>query len=136
MKLKVSSLLVQWIRRYASCPSGWVTIFLFWFSNKFHATIDAVLANPSAYYSGLLPPFYRPLLYAWREVEGSYSQRCSSFVVGSLSPYHCCPVTEASAKHVYQFLPSESRSPHPCVRNSALSMEIYTGPPHGVSSFV
>ena len=78
-------------------------------------SIDAVLANPSAYYSGLLPPFYRALLSAWREVEGSYSQRCSSFVVGSLSPFHCCPVTEASAKHVYQFLLSESRSPPHCV---------------------
>ena len=93
INLKVSSLLVQWIRRYASSPSGWVTIFSFWFSNQFHATIDAVLPNPSAYYSGLLPPFYRALLSAWREVEGSYSQRCSSFVVGSLSPYRCCPVT-------------------------------------------
>ena len=101
IKLKVSSLLVQWIRRYASSPSGWVTIFSFWFSNQSHATIDAVLPNPSAYYSGHLPPCYRVLLSAWREVEGSYSQRCSSFVVGSLSPYHCCPVTEASAKHVY-----------------------------------
>ena len=55
IKLKVSSLLVQWIRRYASSPSSWVTIFSFWFSNQFHATIDAVLTNPSAYYSGLLP---------------------------------------------------------------------------------
>jgi len=99
-------------------PSGWVTIFSFWFSNQFLATIDAVLANPSAYYSGLLPPFYRALLSAWWEVEGSYSQRCSSFVVGSLSPYHCCPVNEASAKHVYQFLLSESRSlPTNCVEN-------------------
>ena len=113
IKLKVSSLLVQWIRRYASSPSSWVTIFSFWFSNQFHATIDAVLANPSAYYSGLLLPFYRALLSAWREVEGSYSQRCPSLVVGSLSPYHCCPVTGASAKHVYQFLLSESHSPPP-----------------------
>ena len=96
-----------------------MTIFSFWFSNQSHATIDAVLPNPSAYYSGLLPPFYRAFLSAWREVEGSYSQRWSSFVVGSLSPYHCCPVTEASAKHVYQFLLSKSRSPPPpnCVEN-------------------
>ena len=127
-KLQVSSLLVQWIRRYASSPSGWVTIFSFCFSNQFHATIDAVLANPWAYYSGLLPPFYHALLSAWREVEGSYSQRCSSFVVGSLSPYHCCSVTEASAKHGYQLLISESRSPPTVLRNSALSMGNYTGP--------
>ena len=33
IKLQFSSLLVQWIRRYASSPSGWVTIFSFWFSN-------------------------------------------------------------------------------------------------------
>ena len=135
IKLKVSSLLVQWIRHYASSLSGWVTIFSFWFSNQFHATIDAVLANPSAYYSGLLSPFYCALLSAWREVEGSYSQHCSSFVLGSLSPFHCCPVTEASAKHVYQFLLYES-SPPTALRNSALSMDIYTGPPLGVSSLV
>ena len=64
IKLNISLLLVQWIRRYASSPSGWVSIFSFWFSNQFHATIDAVLANLSAYYSGLLPPFYRALLSA------------------------------------------------------------------------
>ena len=62
IKLKVSSLLVQWIRRYASSPSSWVPFFSFWFSNQFHATIDAVLANPSAYYSSILPlpPFIVP----------------------------------------------------------------------------
>ena len=54
-----------------------------------------------------------------------------------LSPYHCCPVTEASAKHVYQFLLSESRCPPPnAFRNSALSMGNYTGPSLGVSFFV
>ena len=139
IKLKVSSLLVQWIRRYASSPSSWVTIFSFWFSNQFHATIDAVLTNPSAYYSGLLPSLLSCLVICLAGSRRVVSQLCSSFVVGSLSPYHCCPVTGASAKHVYQFLLSESRSPPPppptVLRNSALSMEIYTGPPLGVSSF-
>ena len=39
IKLNVSLLLVQWIRRYASSPSGWVTIFSFWFSNQFHVLL-------------------------------------------------------------------------------------------------
>ena len=108
IKFKVSPLLVQWIRRYASSPSSWVTILSCWFFNQFHATMDAVLANPSAYFAPLLS-----CLVICLPVEGSYSQRCSSFVVGSLSPYHRCPVTEASVKHVYQFLLSESRSPPP-----------------------
>ena len=114
IKLKVASLLVQWLLRYASSPSGWVTLFSYWVSVQFHAIIDVVLTNPFAFHSGLLPLFYRALLSAWREVEGSYSQRRSSFVIASLSRHHCCPVAEASAKHVYQFLVSESRSPPLC----------------------
>ena len=34
------------------------------------------------------------------------------------------------------FYPLRAARPIPVLRNSALSMEIYTGPPHGVSSFV
>ena len=115
IKSKIETLLVQWVRHYASSPSGWVAFFSYWVSVHFHTTIDAVLANPSAFHSGLLAPFYRALLSAWREVEGSYSQSCSSLVVASPSPHHCCPVAEASAKHVYQFLLSENRSPPHCV---------------------
>ena len=89
--------------------------FFFWVSNQLHAIIDAVLANPFAFHSGLLPPCYRAMLSAWGEVEGSYSQPCCFFGVASLSSYHCCPITEASAKHVYQFLQSESRCPPHCV---------------------
>ena len=33
-----------------------MTFFSYWVSLQFHATIDAVLANPSAFHSGLLPP--------------------------------------------------------------------------------
>ena len=136
-KVKGCSLLGQWIPRYASSPSSEVTIFFLWVSNQLHAIIDAVLANPFAFHSGLLPPIYRAMLSAWREVEGWYSQRCCSFVVASLSSYHCCPITEASAKHVYQFLQSESRCPPPTMlRNSALSMGNYTGPQLGVSFFL
>ena len=61
------------------------------------------------------PPSIVPCCLSLREVGGSYSQRCSSFVVASLSPYLCCLVAKASAKHVYQFLLCESRSPLHCV---------------------
>ena len=100
MKLKIASLLVQWVRRFASSASGWVAFFSYWVSVHFHTSVDAVPANPSAFHSALLPPFYRAFLSAWRKVEGSYSRRCSSLVVASLSPHHCCPAAEASAKHV------------------------------------
>ena len=35
IKLKVASLLVQWLLRYASSPSGWVTLFSYWVSVQF-----------------------------------------------------------------------------------------------------
>ena len=114
-RLKVASLLVQWVRRFASSPSGWVSFLSYWASVHFRISIDAVLANSSAFHSALLPPFYRALLSAWREVGGSYSCRRACLVVASLSPHHSCPVADVSAKHVYQFLLSEHRSLPHCV---------------------
>ena len=99
--------------RFASSPSGWVSFLLYCVSVHFRTSIDAVLANPSAFHYALLPPFYCALLSAWREVNGSYSRRPACFVVGSLPPHHFCPVADVSAKHVHQFLLSEHRSlPH------------------------
>ena len=108
-----------------------MTIFSFWFSNQFHATIDAVLANPSTYYSGLLPAFYRAFMSAGREVEGSYSKRCFSFplIIAVLS---LRPLLSMSTN----FYSLRAARPPTVLRNSALSMGIYTGPPVGVSSFV
>ena len=75
IKLKVASLLVQWVRRFASSLSGWVTFFSYLVSVQFHATVDAVLGNSSALYSGLPPPLLllSCLAVCWQEVEGSYS---------------------------------------------------------------
>ena len=140
MKSKIASLLVQWVWCFASSPSGWVAFFSYRVFIRFHTCVDAVLANPSAFHSALLPPFYRAFLSARWKIEGSYSRRCSSLVGTSLSPHHCCPVAEVSAKHVYQFLLSENRCPPPppatVLRNCVLSMVIYTGPPPGAGFFV
>ena len=87
--------------------------------------------------ASLLVPWIRRFVFhlAWRKIEGS-SFRCSSLVVASLSPHHCCPVSEISAKHVYHFLLSENRCPPNVLRNSVLSMVIYTGPPPEASFLV
>lgn len=69
--------------------------------------------NPSLFRPGSLLLFYSGLLLAWREIEGSFSERHSSLVMGSLSPFHVTPVSSMSAKSCYQFLLSEHRStPH------------------------
>ena len=136
IKLKVSSLLVQWIRCYASSPSGWVTIFSFWFSNQFHATIDAVLANPSTLLFWPVAPLLSCLAVCLAESRRVVFSTLLLFCCWFTFPYNCCPVTEASAKHVYQFLLSEGRSPPHCVEKFRPQYGDYTGPPHGVSSFV
>ena len=81
MKLKIASLLVQWVWHFASSPSGWVAFFSYWVSVHFHTSVDAVLPNPSAFHSAHLPTFYHALLSAWWKVEGSYSRCFSSLVV-------------------------------------------------------
>ena len=58
------------ISQYAD-DTSLIVNFSYWVSVHFHTTIASVLANPSDFHSGLLSPFYRALLSAWREVEGS-----------------------------------------------------------------
>lgn len=41
-EFKVQSLLVQWIKRFASSPSGWVDLMSFWFRSLFDASPSEV----------------------------------------------------------------------------------------------
>ena len=112
---KVCSLLVQWVGRFSSSPSGWVSFFSYWCSVLLGKTASDVLACPSAFSTGSFPPFYRALLAAWQEVDGSFSERRSSLIFAPLSPHHVCAVSCMTAKCVYSFLVSENRGDPHCV---------------------
>ena len=61
------------------------------------------------------PPFYHDLLVAWKEVDGSFSERRSSLIFASSSPHHVAAVSCMTSKCVYSFLMSESRGDPHCV---------------------
>ena len=61
------------------------------------------------------PPFIMPFCLPGGKSKGRILNGAPFLSLVHFSPYYCCPVTEASAKHVYQFLLSESRSPPHCV---------------------
>ena len=115
VKLKVWALLDQWVRRFASSSSGWVSFMSFWFNFHFGASPLDVLSRPYSYHPRVLPPFYRSLLLAWRGLDGSFSVSRDPLVYGASSAHVCSPVSISSTKACYLFLSSESMvSPH-CV---------------------
>ncbi|XP_067045854.1 uncharacterized protein [Acropora muricata] len=115
IKSKVFSLLVQWVRRFSSSPSGWVSFFSYWCSVLLGKPASDVFACPSAFSTNFFPPFYRDLLVAWKEVDGSFSERRSSLIFASSSPHHVAAVSCMTSKCVYSFLMSESRGDPHCV---------------------
>ena len=46
IKFKVWSLLAQWVKRFASSPSGWVSFMSFWFRSYPDASLLEVLSDP------------------------------------------------------------------------------------------
>ena len=107
IKFKVWSLLSQWVKRFASSPSGWVPYMSFWFKSCFDESPLKVFSDPFSFTPSLLPPFYKSLLIAWREVDGSFSVSRRSLVFGSLCPHFCSPISLMTAKTCYQYLLSE-----------------------------
>ena len=115
VKLKVWALLDQWVRRFASSSSGWVSFMSFWFNFHFGASPLDVLSRPFSYHRRVLPPFYRSLLLAWHGLHGSFSVSRDALVYGASSAHVCSPVSISSTEACYLFLLSESMvSPH-CV---------------------
>ena len=112
-ELKVQSLLVQWIKRFAFSLSGWVDLMSFWFLSHFNASPIEVFSHPFDFDPAVLPPFYAAIFEAWNAVHGSGS--VSGLVIASASPL---PVDSISCKACYQMLLSFN----PCV-------------PHCVSKF-
>ena len=113
VKLKVWSLVVQWIKRYASSPASWTSFMAFWFRSRFNLSPLQVLSDPHSIVVRDLPKFYQSLILAWRAVDGSYSAARSSFVMAS---GHALTVAaNMSAKSCYVYLLSECYSPPHCV---------------------
>ena len=115
IKSKVFFLLVQWVRRFSSSPSGWISFFSYWCSVLLGKPASDVFACPSAFSTNSFPPFYRDLLVAWKEVDGSFSERRSSLIFNSSFPHHVAAVSCVTSKCVYSFLMSESRGDPHCV---------------------
>ena len=70
---KVSSLLVQWVRRFLSSLANWSHFLTFWFFSVFNCSVLDVFSRPFAFSPLALPPFYQSLLLSWRSVNGSFS---------------------------------------------------------------
>ena len=86
VKLKVLSPVAQWVKRFASSRSGWVLFMSFWFDLCLSAYPMAVFSAPFSFRPVDLPPFYKSLVLAWRELGGAFSASCSSLVFGAADP--------------------------------------------------
>ena len=113
VKLKVWSLVVQWIRRFTSSPSAWSSFMSYWFRSLFDASCLDVFSRPFSFDPRVLPLFYRSLLLAWRAVDGGFPVSRSSLIMASSSPHHLMVAPNMSAKFCYLYLLSENlSSPH------------------------
>ena len=121
VKLKVWSLLAQWVKRFASSRSGWVSFMSFWVDLCLSATPDDVFTAPFSFRLVDLPPFYKSLVTAWREVGGAFSASRSSLVFGSSDPLFCVPVSSMTTKSCYLYLLSERITDPHCVEKFAPS---------------
>ena len=106
---KVLALHVQWVRRFVSSPSSWVSFMVFWFSSVLAAPPHAVFSSPNDYPVDFLPPFYRSLLLAWRACKGSF--QVSTLGIGSGIEF--CPISSMTTRSSYLLLLSDNAvSPH------------------------
>ena len=119
VKLKVLSLLAQWVKRFASSRSGWVSFMSFWIDLCLSASAVDVFSAPSSFRPGDVPPFYKSLVLAWRELGGAFSAPRSSLVLGAADPHFCVPVCSMMTKSCYLSLLSETLSDPHCVEKFA-----------------
>ena len=115
IKLKVWSLLAQWVRRFSSSPSSWVVLMTYWFKSQFNASPLEVFSRPFCFDVRSLPPFYKSLVLAWRELDGAFSGNRNELVFGNSIPHFCSPVSAMSCKSCYLFLLSENMATPHCV---------------------
>ena len=115
VKFKVFALLGQWVKKFASSPSGWSSFMSFWFSSSFGVPLTTVLSRPFSFDPRVMQPFYSSLLFAWRRLNGSFSTPHNSLAVGVSSPLACTPVAGVSTRSCYLYLLSENMVQPHCV---------------------
>ena len=109
VNLKVSALLLQWIRRIASSPNSWVSFLVYWFNLHLGLSPVQVFANPPVFDVNL-PPFYVSLLRAWRLAAGSASPAGVLYVGRGVV---CAQVSAITTKSTYlMLLADHAVSPH------------------------
>ena len=109
VNLKVSALLVQWIRRFASSPNSWVSFLVYWFNLRLGLSPVQVFANPPVFDVNL-PPFYVSLLRAWHLAAGSASPASVLYVGRGVV---CAQVSAITTKSMYlMLLADHAVSPH------------------------
>ena len=104
VKLKVQSLLVQWVKRYVSSTSTWSLFLEFWFHSLYNSSPYHVFSSPFAFSPVGLSPFYRSLLLAWHAVDGSFYASRSALVMASSDPHQFSLASSMSAKSAYLYL--------------------------------
>ena len=114
VKLKVQSLLVQWVRRFVTAQSSWSAFVHFWFHSVFNSSPVDVFSQPFAFSPRALPPFYQSLLLAWRAVDGSFSRSRAALVMASSDPHLFALVSSMTAKSAYLYLLSVNFVPPHC----------------------
>ena len=115
VKLKVSSVLSQWVRHFAVNPLSWTLLMAYWFLSCFDASPSVVLALPHSFNHSVHPPFYSSLSLAWRSLDGSFDDRLSLFVFASRDPRARRAVADLSSKIAYIFLLAENYVVPHCV---------------------
>ena len=114
IKLKVQSLLVQWVRRLVTAQSSWSAFVHFWFHSVFNSSPVEVFSQSFAFSPRALPPFYQSLLLAWRAVDGSFSRSPAALVMASSEPYLFVLASSMTAKSAYLYLLSANFVPPHC----------------------
>ena len=104
VKLKVQSLLVQWVRHFTLTSSSWSALLVFWFHSVFNSTPSEVFSRPFAFSHRSLLPFYQSLLLAWHSLDGSFSRSRSALGMASTDPHQSAVASSMSAKSAYLYL--------------------------------
>ena len=109
VKLKVSALLLQWIRRFVNSPNSWVSLLVYWFNLRLGLSPSQVFANPPEFDVNL-PAFYTSLLRAWRLAAGSASPSGGLYVGSGIV---CLPISGITTKSAYlMLLADHTVTPH------------------------
>ena len=109
---KVSSLLVQWVRRLVVGPNGWVSLLKYWLLDRLGVSPLAFLSSPSSFLSVSFPPFYSALFRSWLSLGGSMPLSGLVFGGSVADPF---PVNSMSCKFVYSLFLNLKPAVHNCV---------------------